>query len=174
MGRDGEPVDGIMTLYDATGKDHYFQEAEKIAMDVANSLDEDYFWRSGYGVGPFWGINALVGQAWNGSHLLGGLSPFLERASSRSSRNYDKLLKTACGMVRRLIKSIDEDYGGTHRTSCSFLMRRYFIVAILADDDELKAELNRMIDNMLAKFAEDGDEYYKAGHHCGAYLEFQR
>ena len=172
MGRDGEPVDGLMTLYDATGKDHYFQEAEKIALDVANSLDDDYFWRSGYGVGPFWGINALVGQAWNGSHLLGGLSPFLERASSRTSRNYDQLLKTACGMVRRLIKSIDEDYGGTHRTSCSFLMRRYFVVAILADDDELKAELNRMVDNMLAKFAEDGDEYYKAGHHCGAYLEF--
>ena len=86
MGRDTEPVEGILMLHDATGKDHYFVEAEKIALDVARSLFQDHDWRSGHGVGPFWGVNALRGSPWNGSHLLAGIAEFLARGEPLCGR----------------------------------------------------------------------------------------
>jgi hypothetical protein len=171
MGRDTEPLEGIMALYDATGCEMYWEEAEKIAHDVARSLFEDNFWRSGFGVGPYWGVNALNGQAWNGSHLFAGICEFLFRASPETCSDYAYLLDKACGMARRIIKSIDEDYGGFHRTSGSYLPRRMFLIASIAKDRDLTDEVVRVIRGIEANYLETGENFFKAGHHCAAYLD---
>ena len=171
MGRDAEPVEGILLLYDFTGKDHYFQEAEKIAHDVANTLDPEFCWRSGCGVGPFWGVNALRGTPWNGSHLLAGLAEFLTRATPESCARYDGLLAKAVGMTHRLYELIRTDCAGFHRASGSFIPRRHFLMAYLAQDERLLAETADIVRGIEAKFQEQGPAFYTTGHHCGGYLD---
>ena len=171
MGRDTEPLEGIMALYDATGYEIYWEEAEKIAHDVVRSLFEDNFWRSGFGVGPFWGTNALKGQAWNGSHLFAGICEFLFRASPMTCKDYACLLRKACDMARRIIKSIDEDYDGFHRTSGAYLPRRMFLIAHIAEDEQLMNEVIRIIHGIEANYLESGNDFFKAGHHCAGYLD---
>lgn len=171
MGRDAEPVEGLLALYDATGKDHYFVEAEKIALDVARSLFEDFFWRTGFGVGPYWGINAMPGSAWNGTHLLAGLSEFLVRACPETSSHYAFLLEKSRGMIHRLIQSIREDYGGFHRTSGAFVPRRYVLPAYIANDDELLAEIVQVVRGIEDNYRQTGQAFFQAGHHCAGYLD---
>lgn len=171
MGRDTEPLEGIMALYDATGYEMYWEEAEKIAHDVARSLFEDHFWKCGFGVGPYWGTNGLNGTAWNGSHLFAGICEFLFRACPQTCKDYDLLLAKACGIARRIIKSIDEDYSGFHRTSGAFLPRRIFMIARIAGDDELMKEVTRVIRTIEENYLETRDEFFKAGHHCAGYLD---
>ncbi len=174
MGRDAEPVEGILMLFDATGKDHYFVEAEKIALDVARSLFADGTWRSGFGVGPYWGTNALRGQAWNGSHLLAGIAEFLFRAAPATSPHHAYLLERAVTLVHGLCRSIDADYGGFHRTSGSFLLRRFALIAELAGDTGLQAKLTTVCAGILAAFDKDPDAFFTTGHHCGGYLDGPR
>lgn len=162
-----------MALYDATGYEIYWDEAEKIAHDVVRSLFEDNFWRSGFGVGPYWGINALKGQAWNGSHLFAGICEFLFRANPQTCKDYACLLKKSCDMARRIIKSIDEDYDGFHRTSGAYLPRRMFLVAYIAGDGELMSEVKRIIEGIEKNYQETGKEFFKAGHHCAGYIDSQ-
>lgn len=171
MGRDTEPLEGMMDLYDATGHEMYWEEAEKIAHDVARSLFEDHYWKSGFGVGPYWGINALNGTAWNGSHLFAGICEFLFRASPETCRDYGSLLAKACGMARRIIRSIDADYDGFHRTSGAYLPRRIFMVARIAGDQELSKEATRIIRGMEENYQKTGKDFFKAGHHCAGYLD---
>ncbi len=171
MGRDTEPVEGIMMLYEATGKEHYFQEAEKIALDVANSLDENNMWRCGFGVGPYWGTNALRGSAWNGTHLLAGIEEFLARAASETSPHYDYLLNKARAMVQRLLTLIKTEQKGFHRTSGAFLPRRYFLVAYMARDEELMKGIVEAVRLIEAEYRKSGEAFYKTGHHCAGYLE---
>lgn len=171
MGRDTEPIEGIMTLYDATGITMYFSEAEKISMDVTRSLFSDNFWRSGFGVGPYWGTNGLNGTAWNGSHLFAGICEFLFRACPETCAGYEFLLQKACALARRIIKSIDEDYGGFHRTSGAYLPRRMFLIAHISGDKELMSEVTRIIHGIEADYRKTGDDFFKAGHHCAGYLD---
>ena len=171
MGRDNEPVEGILALYDATGIEFYWEEMEKVAYDTVNSLYEDNFWRSGFGVGPYWGINALRGQAWNGSHLFAGICEFLFRACPETCEGYDFLLEKACAMAKRIIQSIDQDYHGFHRTSCSYLPRRILLVAHIAKDAELLREVHRIIRAIETDYFESKKDFFKAGHHCAAYLD---
>ncbi|MCC6580048.1 MAG: hypothetical protein IT440_06365 [Phycisphaeraceae bacterium] len=171
MGRDAEPVEGICQLYDATGKDHYFVEAEKIALDVARSLFADGSWRCGHGVGPFWGINALQGSPWNGSHLLAGVAEFLVRASPRTTPHYAHLLQSACSLVRELLRKVRDDCQGYHRATGSFLPRRHFMVAHLAQDAELLRQVQEAIDRLGLEYAKAGAAFYKTGHHCAGYLD---
>jgi hypothetical protein len=170
MGRDTEPVEGILMLYDLTGDDHYFQAAWEIASDVRRSLDENHYWRSGFGVGPFWGANALVGTAWNGTHLFAGISEFVLRATPETCPDYDELLKCACGQARRIIQSIDEDYQGFHRTSGAFL-RRMALIAQVGNDRELASEIARVMDGIKLNYAQTGEKFFDVGHHCAGYIE---
>ena len=170
MGRDTEPVEGILMLYDLTGDDHYFQAAGEIALDVKRSLDENHYWRSGFGVGPFWGANALVGTAWNGSHLFAGISEFVLRATPETCPDYDELLKCACGLARRIIQSIDEDYQGFHRTSGGFL-RRMALIAQVGNDRKLVSEIARVMDGIKLNYEKTGEKYFDVGHHCAGYIE---
>src|SRR5262249_33637045 len=73
VGRDAEPVEGILLLHDFTGSEHYYDAARRIACDAGATLGPGGDWRSGAGAGPYWGVNALPGNAWNGSHLLATL-----------------------------------------------------------------------------------------------------
>jgi len=171
MGRDTEPVEGILMLHDATGKDHYFVEAEKIALDVAHSLFEDHDWRCGHGVGPFWGINALRGSPWNGSHLLAGVAEFLARACPATSLHYDALLSAAAGLVDKLLQKVRDDCDGFHRATGSFLPRRHFLVALMAGNETLMAEVLDAARRLEAEFTRDGEAFYRTGHHCAGYLE---
>ena len=170
MGRDTEPVEGILMLYDLTGDDHYFQSAWEIASDVRRSLDENHYWRSGFGVGPYWGVNALNGTAWNGSHLFAGISEFVLRATPETCPDYDDLLKCSCGLARRIIKSIDEDYQGFHRTSGGFL-RRMALVAQVANDRELASEIARVMNGIKLNYGQTGEKFFDIGHHCAGYIE---
>lgn len=170
MGRDTEPVEGILMLYDLTGDDHYFQAAWEIALDVRRSLDENHYWRSGFGVGPYWGVNALNGTAWNGSHLFAGISEFVLRAAPENCPDYDELLKCSCGLARRIIKSIDEDYQGFHRTSGGFL-RRMALIAQAANDKELASEIARVMDGIKLNYEKTGEKFFDIGHHCAGYIE---
>ncbi len=171
MGRDPEPVEGIMMLYDITGKDHYFQEAEKIALDVTRSLFTDFNWRCGHGVGPLWGINGLMGSPWNGSHMLAGLAEFLVRACPETSAQYDFLLGKARGMIRRLLVKLKEECNGFHRATGSFIPRRHFLVAYMARDRELMDGIVEAVRAIEKEFADKGEVFYREGHHCGGYLE---
>lgn len=171
LGRDTEPVEGILWLYDLTGDRHYLEAAADIARDVSRSLDHDYFWRSGFGVGPYWGVNALKGTAWNGSHLFAGIAEFLLRAKPDEWPDYDRLLTVAGGMARRIIRSIDTDYKGFHRTSGAFL-RRMALIAQKSEDRELADEIARVVTAIEKNYqAETGKNFFHAGHHCAGYLE---
>lgn len=171
LGRDTEPVEGILWLYDLTGDRHYLDAAADIARDVSRSLDPQFFWRSGFGVGPYWGVNALRGTAWNGSHLFAGLAEFLVRAQPAEWPDYDRLMTAARGMARRIIRSIDEDYQGFHRTSGAFL-RRMALLADKAGDRELAGEIARVIAAIERNYREEtGDRFFHTGHHCAGYLE---
>jgi hypothetical protein len=172
MGRDPEPVEGILALYDATGKDHYFQEAEKIAGDVSRSLFDDAFWRSGFGVGPYWGINAMPGSPWNGSHLLAGLAEFLIRAHPGTCAAYAPLAKKAHALIDKLIDEINRQMpDGVWRSAGGFMFRRYFLVACLSGDPGLIERTDRMIRKIEASHAAKGEAFFKNGHHCGGYLD---
>ena len=170
MGRDAEPVEGISILADETGDAHYFEAALQIARDVRASLDKEYFWRSGFGVGPWWGVNALKGTAWNGAHLLAGLIEPLLRAVPANCPDYHILLDAAAGMTRRIQQSVREDYNGVHRTSGGFL-RRQCLAAQLANDPCLAREIARHIKALIREFQEKGDHFFDNGHHCAGYVE---
>lgn len=172
MGRDPEPVEGIMALYDATGKDHYFQEAQKVAWDVGRSLFDDASWRSGFGVGPYWGINALAGTPWNGSHLLAGFAEFLLRAHRDTCKDYDVLEKKAHALINKLIDEINRQMeDGVWRSAGGFIFRRFYMLACLSDDDELIERTDSMIQKILTSHTIKGEEFFKNGHHCGGYLD---
>ncbi len=74
-------------------------------------------------------------------------------------------------MARRIIKSIDEDYNGFHRTSGAFLPRRIFMIARIAGDDELMKKVTGVIRAIEENYQETGHEFFKAGHHCAGYLD---
>lgn len=172
MGRDPEPVEGILALYEATGKDHYFQEAEKIAWDVSRSLFDDAFWRSGFGVGPYWGINALPGTPWNGSHLLAGLAEFLIRAHPALCPAYAPLEQKAHALIDKLIAEINRQMpDGVWRSAGGFMFRRYFLLACLSGDPGLIERTDGMIRKIEASHAAKGFGFFKTGHHCAGYLD---
>lgn len=170
MGRDAEPVEGISILADETGDSHYFEASLEIARDVSRTLDEDFFWRSGFGVGPWWGVNALKGTAWNGTHLLAGLAEPLLRAVPETCPDHAHLLKCAAGMTRRIQQSVREDYNGLHRTSGGFL-RRQCLLASLAGDRELAAEITEHIRSLIDDWKKRGTHFFDNGHHCAGYVE---
>ena len=170
MGRDAEPVEGISILADETGDEHYFEAALEIARDVKTTLDHEYFWRSGFGVGPWWGVNALKGTAWNGTHLLAGVAEPLLRAVPENCPDYSELLKYAAGMTRRIQQSVREDYKGLHRTSGAFL-RRQGLLAALAEDDVLAGEITEHIRALIRDHEEKGTAFFDMGHHCAGYVE---
>lgn len=171
MGRDTEPIEGVMMLYDATGKDHYFQEAAGIARDTANSLYDDNMWRSGFGVGPFWGTNALLGSPWNGSHLLAGIEEFLARACPETTPDYDALMLKARALVAKCLDLVRTDCKGFHRATGSFMPRRHFLVAYMSGDEALTRAVLDALRVVEAEFERDGEKFYKTGHHCGGYVE---
>lgn len=132
---------------------------------------EDNMWRSGFGVGPFWGTNALRGSPWNGSHLLAGIEEFLLRATPETSPRYDCLLNKARDLVRQLLVLVKTECNGFHRATGSFLPRRHFLVAYLAQDAELMQAIVEAVRAIEAEYARSGEAFYKTGHHCGGYLE---
>ena len=170
MGRDAEPVEGISILADETGDQHYFDAALEIARDVSRTLDKEYFWRSGFGVGPWWGVNALKGTAWNGAHLLAGIAEPLLRAVPENCPDYTVLLDYAAGMTRRIQQSVREDYKGVHRTSGGFL-RRQCLIAQLAEDHLLAEQITEHIQALIRDHREKGTHFFDNGHHCSGYIE---
>lgn len=172
LGRDPEPVEGILTLYDATGKDHYFQEAEKIAGDTIRSLFADSSWRSGFGVGPYWGINALPGTPWNGSHLLAGLAELLIRSNPDTCDDYAEFEAGACRLIDRLMADIvSQTPDGIWRSAGGFMFRRYFLPLYFNGNTDLLARLDELVENMRLSHDLKGEDFYKNGHHCSGYLD---
>ncbi len=171
MGRDAEPVEGILLLYDLTGQEHYYQAAQQIAVDVARSLFADGSWRCGCGVGPFWGVNALQGSPWNGSHLLAGIAEFLIRAQPEQCQEYAWLLGRATDLVRELLRKVRAECQGFHRATGAFLPRRHYLIAHLAQDEELLKQLLAAVTMIEQTYRADPARFFQTGHHCAGYLD---
>lgn len=169
IGRDTEPVEGILLLYDFTGKDHYYQAARQIALDVVTSLYPDGMWRSGAGAGPYWGVNALLGSPWNGSHLLAGLVEFLLRCDANEP-TLPQLLEGGRRLLQTML-SLLQEMNHFHRATCAFAWRRQYFLAQCLQDPVIEEELERVLQTTVSKFLEEKDRFFLAGHHCAPYID---
>ena len=73
-------------------------------------------------------------------------------------------------MTRRIQQSVREDYNGLHRTSGGFL-RRQCLLASLAGDRELAAEITEHIRSLIDDWKKRGTHFFDNGHHCAGYVE---
>lgn len=169
IGRDAEPVEGILLLHDYTGQDYYFDAARQIASDVAASLNPDGSWASGAGVGPFWGTNALEGTLWNGAHLMSGIAEYIARADQQDPQTVALLAGGKRLLSRWLTMLADEDY--FHRAGMSYAWRRQWALAWAINDDHLLSELERAFEATLTRFEASPHTFFKNGHHCASYID---
>jgi hypothetical protein len=171
IGRDSEPVEGVLALYDFTGQEYYLDAARHIARDVVASLYPDGSWTSGAGAGPFWGTNALPGTPWNGAHLLSGLSEFLLRATPEDA-SWPELIEGGTRLLHHTLAMLaGPEYSGFHRTSLAYAWRRHFALAQFSGDEELQAGVLRALQTALQRFEDEGEAYFLNGHHCAGYLD---
>jgi hypothetical protein len=169
IGRDAEPVEGILLLYDFTGRDIYFEAARQIARDVVLSLYPDGLWRSGAGAGPFWGVNALDGSPWNGSHLLAGLAEFLIRCDDNEPLKAE-LLDGGHRLLKMMLKMLGE-MNNFHRVCGAFAWRRHYYVAQMVDDPEVRDGFQRVLQTAMHRFSTKGEGFFNKGHHCAPYID---
>jgi hypothetical protein len=171
IGRDAEPVEGILALYDFTGEEYYLDAARHIARDVVASLYDDGSWISGAGAGPFWGTNALPGTPWNGAHLLSGLSEFLLRTTP-DDPSWPELVAGGARLLRHTLQLLEgPEYSGFHRASMAYAWRRHFALAEYSGDAELKVGVRRALQTALQRFRDEGEAFFLNGHHCAGYLD---
>lgn len=169
MGRDAEPVEGILLLHDYTGQDYYFDAARRIALDVVASLDQDGMWRSGAGAGPFWGANALVGSPWNGAHLAAGLAEFMARCPD-SDPAWPVLKEGARRYLRKWIDLVAE-MNHHHRTGVGYAWRRHFSMSLRLGEPQLQQDLLYLFEIATKLYQEQGEAFFKNGHHCAGYID---
>ncbi len=171
IGRDAEPVEGILSLYDFTGQEYYLDAARRIAGDVVASLYDDGSWISGAGSGPFWGTNALPGTPWNGAHLLSGLTEFLLRVTPQDP-SWPVLVEGGERLLRHTLAMLEgPEYGGFHRTSLAYAWRRHYSLALLCPDPTILEGVQRALQTALERFKSEGEPYFLNGHHCAGYLD---
>ena len=171
IGRDAEPVEGILSLYDFTGQEYYLDAARQIARDVVTSLYADGAWRSGAGSGPFWGTNALPGTPWNGAHLLAGVTEFLLRTTPADAA-WPQLMEGGIRLLRHTLHLLEgPEYSGFHRTSLAYAWRRHYTLAQFSGDEDLQTATLRALQTALQKFREEGEAFFLNGHHCAGYLD---
>lgn len=169
IGRDAEPVQGILLLYDFTGQEHYFEAARQIARNVVTSLYPDGMWRCGAGAGSWWGVNALEGTPWNGSHLLAGLAEFLMRCDANDPMRAE-LLEGARRMLIMMLRMLEE-MENFHRAAASYVWRRHYYLARAIGDPVIMAGFERVLQTVLRHFRDEGEKYFFQGHHCAGYID---
>ncbi len=171
IGRDAEPVEGILALYDFTGQEYYLDAARRIARDVVASLYPDGSWISGAGSGPFWGTNALPGTPWNGAHLLSGLTEFLLRVTPEDPA-WTGLVEGGERLLRHTLAMLEgPEFDGFHRTSLAYAWRRHYSLARLCPDEAIVEGVLRALKVAQTRFKTEGEVYFLNGHHCAGYLD---
>ncbi len=147
MGRDAEPLSGILALYDYTGDEHYLQFARNFAEHALATLGPNGEWICGAGVGPVMGCNALPGSPWNGGHLSSGFSQYVMRVPDEIPDSWKPRLKA---FLRQLFKLLDEEHHGYHPASSGFLgMQHWFLACFLGDE-----QLIQMVRSHMEKLLE--------------------
>ncbi len=145
IGRDADPLNGFLLLWDYTGDETYFEFAREFAHDVTLVIGEDGGWLCGAGVGPQMGCNALPGTAWNGGHLLNGFTEFVMREPSVPR----EWLETARRALRHLYDLLEQKHNGFHPASSGFLGRIHWYLACRLGDPDLIRRTRKLMDNVL-------------------------
>lgn len=146
MGRDAEPLSGIMALYDYTGDEHYLAFARTFAEHMMSTLSDDGNWISGAGVGPVMGCNALEGSPWNGAHLSTGFTQYAMRMSHDLPAGWKETMRK---FLKVLYDRLEVEHHGFHPASSGFLGMQHWFLACLLEDETLIQRTKYYMDKVL-------------------------
>lgn len=172
IGRDADPLNGFLLLWDYTGKEEFFDFARRFAHHVTLVIGRQGEWHSGAGVGPQMGCNATLGSSWNGGHFLNGFTEYAMRDPD-CPREW---LETAGRALRRLYQRLEEEHKGYHPASSGFLGRIHWYLACRLGDEDLIRQTRELIHNILKweRAPEDGLPIFTGprAHHMNNYVDY--
>lgn len=171
IGRDADPLTGIMLLWDYTGKEEFFEFGRRFAHHVSLVIHDDGSWLSGSGVGPVMGCNALLGSGWNGGHFMSGFTEYAMRDPNVPRQWLEKAGKA----LRYLYAAIYRDNDGYHPASCGFVGRIHWYLASRLGDEELMAQTHDLMGRVVQWSENPGDGLPiftgGRGHHQNNYVD---
>jgi len=153
IGRDADPLNGFLLLWDYTGKEEYFQFAKEFAHHVILTIGDDGSWLSGAGVGPMMGCNASLGSPWNGGHFLSGFTEYAMRDTDVPA----EWLQAAGRALSRLYDSLEREHGGFHPAASGFIGRLHWYLACRLQDADLMDRTHALMRNVLEWERDPGD-----------------
>lgn len=170
IGRDSDPLNGIMLLYDYTGAEEFYEFGRRYAKHVSLVIERDGVWLSGAGVGPMMGCNAGAGSPWNGGHFLTGFTEY----AMRDPNIPEEQLRSAGAALARLYDLLLEG-DGYHPAATGFVGRIHWYLACRLQDRELMEKTHVLMNN-LVKWAEnpgDGRPVFTGprAHHMNNYAD---
>lgn len=152
IGRDADPLNGLMMLWDYTGAEEFFEFGREFAHNVSLAIERDGVWLSGAGVGPQMGCNAASGSPWNGGHFLTGFTEYAMRDPDVPR----EWLEAAGSALARLYRML-EDGDGYHPAATGFVGRIHWYLACRLGDRDLMDKTYVLMDNLLRWAREPGD-----------------
>ena len=149
IGRDADPLNGILTLWDYTGDEAYYEFGRLVAGHVASVIDGRGNWLSGSGVGPGMGVNAATGSSWNGGHFLSGFTEWLMRADEAGDPVPEHWIDAAARALDAIYRGIEERQRGFHPASTGFVGRIHWYLACRLRDRGLIRRTRRLLENIF-------------------------
>ena len=149
IGRDADPLTGILMLWDYTGDESFYDFGRTFAGHVASVIDDRGNWLSGSGVGPGMGINAAVGSSWNGGHFLSGFTEWLMRADQVGEPVPVPWLNAAARALEVVYSSIEERPQGFHPASTGFVGRIHWYMACRLQSRDLIRRTRLLLENIF-------------------------
>jgi|GEM_PF-2250224 len=144
IGRDADPLNGFLMLWDYTGAEEFFEFAREFAHHVALALGDHGTWLCGAGVGPQMGCNAIPGTPWNGGHLFNGFTEYAMRDPNVPA----DWLESARRGLEHLYDMLEEE-GGFHPASSGFIGRLHWYLACRLGDPDLIERTRKLMDNIV-------------------------
>jgi len=149
IGRDADPLTGINLLYDFTGDEHYYDFARDFAGHVAKVIfEENGKWHCGSGVGPAMGVNAAIGDSWNGGHFTSGFTEWLMRADENGDAVPEELLRKAGMALAWIFETIERRERSFHPASTGFVGRIHWYLACRLGDRSLIERARQLLRNI--------------------------
>jgi hypothetical protein len=149
IGRDADPLTGINLLYDFTGDEHYHDFAREFAGHVAKVIfQENGKWHCGSGVGPAMGVNAAIGDSWNGGHLTSGFTEWLMRADENGDPVPEEWLEKASMALDWIFETIERRERSFHPASTGFVGRIHWYLACRLGDKGLIERARQLLKNI--------------------------
>jgi hypothetical protein len=172
IGRDADPLNGFLLLWDYTANEAYFDFARRFAHHVSLVIGENGEWRSGAGIGPQMGCNATLGSSWNGGHFLNGFTEYAMRDPDVPR----EWLEAAGRALSRLYDRLESEHNGYHPASSGFLGRIHWYLACRLGDQALIRRTRKLLDNVLEweRNPEDGKPIFTGprAHHMNNYVDY--